>query len=111
MQLPKHLQDKLKTARIYACLINLLKYANEGTDFIAKIVACNEVWCHHFDPASKRMSMALWRPSSLRPKKSHSAPKAEKVIPSFIFDDEGPLFMEWLQQGVTVNAEVYYKRW
>ncbi len=26
---------------------------------------------------------------------------------SFFFNDKGPLIIDWLQQGATINAEVY----
>ena len=62
------------------CLTNLLRYVHEGTDFIAKIVARGETWCHYFDPASKWMSIEWRRRSSPRPEKAHSAQKAWKVL-------------------------------
>ena len=73
MLVPKHLSDCQKTARMGVWLPNLLRYANEGTDFAAMIVACNKTWYHHFDPAAKRMSTEWRHPSSPRPKKKKLA--------------------------------------
>ena len=107
MWVQKHLSSSQKTARMGSYLYNLLRYVNEGTDFVAKIVACDETWCPHFDPAFKRMSMKWWHFSSSRSKKAHSPQKVGKFMLRYFFEEKGPLFVEWLQQSTTVNVKVY----
>ena len=59
------------------------------TDCVAKIVACYETWCQHFDPAYKRMSMEWLHPSVLVHKKSILSRKSEKeCLVSFSTKDD-----------------------
>lgn len=41
-------------------------------------------------------------------KKGHYTQKCGKVMLSFLFDEERPLIVDWLQQDATVNPEQYY---
>ena len=77
-------------------------------DFVAKIVAGDETWCHHFHIASKRISMERRHPSFPHPKIANSALKTRKVMLSLFSDEEGLLLIHWLQRGTTVNSEQYY---
>jgi histone-lysine N-methyltransferase SETMAR len=70
---PKHLTEEQKTYRMGACMQHLLRYNEKGDHFLSRIVAADETWCHHFDPATKRMSMEWRHPSSPRPKKARSS--------------------------------------
>jgi hypothetical protein len=65
----------------------------------------HETWCHFFDPATKQ-----WRHSgSPRPKKTRSSIRAGKVmVTCFFFYENGPLMLEWLETGGTVNANRYH---
>lgn len=72
---PMHVSENQKTARVGVCLTHLLRYVEQGMDFIDKIVTGNESWYHHFDPSSKRMDMEWWRLGSPYP---HSAPRLQK---------------------------------
>jgi len=88
------------------CFQHLLRYRTEGNNFLSWIVACDETWCHFFDLAMKQMRMEWRHSSSPRPKKTRSSIRAGKVMPTFFFffDGNGPLMLEWLEMGGTVNA-------
>lgn len=51
----------------------------------------------------------VWNATSLltTSKESLLYPKVMKMILSFLFGEEGPLLIDWLQPGVTVNGELY----
>jgi len=84
------------------CFQHLLRYHTEGNNFLSQIVSFDETWCHFFDPATKQME---WRHSgSPRPKKTRSSIRAGKVMLMCFFDGNGPLMLEWLEMGGTVNA-------
>jgi len=50
---PKHLTKDQKCLRMGVCFQHLLHYRTEGNNFLSRIVACDETWCHFFDPAMK----------------------------------------------------------
>lgn len=94
---PKHLPESHKMARTGVCLNNILRYASEGTDFIANIVACDGTKCHRYDPASKRISMESQHTSSSRPKEVHYVQRTGKVMLIFFYY-KGPLIIEQLHR-------------
>ena len=67
---PKHLTEDQKCLRMGVCFQHLLRYRTEGNNFLSRILACDETWCHFFDPATKQMSMEWRHSGSLRPKKN-----------------------------------------
>ena len=99
------MSDSQKTPIMGAFQINLIRYENKETDFVAEIVSCDETCFHHFDPAFKGMSME-WRYSHIpRPKKPVLSRNPEKGTLSF-FDGNGFLLIERLKQGAVFNSEV-----
>ena len=87
---------------------HLQHYAREGNEFLARVVAGDESWCHHFKPESKRQSLQWKHPGSPPPKKSKAIhTSAGKVILMFFFDQDVPLLIDFLQCRTTVNAQRY----
>lgn len=43
--MPMHLSQNQKLVRMGVYLTYLLRYTEQGMDFTAKIVACDESWC------------------------------------------------------------------
>ena len=64
---PKHLTEDQKCLQMGVRFQHLLHYRTEGNNFLSRIVACDETWCHFFDPATKQMSMEWRHSSSPRP--------------------------------------------
>ncbi|GFT75476.1 hypothetical protein NPIL_21191 [Nephila pilipes] len=84
----------------HICLhATLYAVTRKGNQFISRIIAADETWCHHFDPASKYMRMEWRRLSSVRSKKARSSTRVGKVIFMCFFDVDGPLLLEWLLAG------------
>jgi hypothetical protein len=85
----------------------LCRYQTEGGGFFEQIVTGDETWCHHFDPATKQMSQERRHPESPRPKKARSSATAGKDMLTVFVDIHGPLLLEWMPVGGTINAQRY----
>ena len=76
------------------CIDHLQHYAREGNEFLARGVAGDESWCHHFEPESKQQSLQWKHPGSPPPKKSkviHTS--TVKVMLTFFFDQDSHLLI------------------
>ena len=91
---PKHLTEDQNCLRMGVCFQHLLRYRTEGNNFLSWIMACDETWCHFFDPATKQMSMEWRHSGSPRPKKTRSSIRAGKVMLTCFFGKNGPLMLE-----------------
>ncbi|GFT94098.1 jerky protein [Nephila pilipes] len=60
---PKHLTEEQKIRRTYVSMQHLKRFHEMGNQFFSMIIAADETWCHHFDPATKSMSVE-WQPPS-----------------------------------------------
>ena len=101
----KHLTEDQKCLRMGVCFQHLLRYRTEGNNFLSWIVACDETWCHFFNPATKLTSIEWRHSGSPHPKKnSFFNLSRESDAHVFFFDENGPLMLEWLETGGTVNA-------
>ncbi|GFT14782.1 uncharacterized protein NPIL_77941 [Nephila pilipes] len=83
---------------------HLMRYHEKGSQFLSRIIAADETRCHHFDPATKIISMEWRHPSSPRPKKPRSSTRADKVMLTCFFEVDDPLLLDWLPADTTVNA-------
>ncbi|GFR22846.1 histone-lysine N-methyltransferase SETMAR [Trichonephila clavata] len=59
-------------------LEHLVRYHEDGNDFLFRIVTGDETWVHHFTLESKAASMEWKHPSSPVRKKFKTIPSAEK---------------------------------
>ena len=88
-------------------LEHLLRYERETDEFLDHTVKGDESWCLHYDTEIKCMSLQ-WKYSSFPwPKKSHAITSAGNVMLTLYFDCCGPLLIDWLPQGTTINADHY----
>ncbi|GFT81409.1 uncharacterized protein TNCV_3672881 [Trichonephila clavipes] len=55
--IPTPLNDRQKTERFGATLTPLIRYHNEGDDFLSAIVTGDESWCYHYEPEACRQSL------------------------------------------------------
>ena len=60
-----------------------------------------ETWVHHFDPESKMQSKQWKHPGSTPPKKFKRVRSAGKVMASIIWDSQGVIIIDYLEQGCT----------
>ena len=104
---PKHLDDVMKVKRMIASLNHLQRYAEEGDNFLDRIVTGDETWVLHYTPESKQQSMVWKHPQSPVRKKFRPAPSVHKVILTAFSDCRGPLVMDFMPRGTTINADKY----
>ena len=50
---PFSLQPQQEACRMAHCIDHLQRYAREGNECLARVVAGDESMCHHFEPESK----------------------------------------------------------
>lgn len=105
--MPKILNDRQKTERFGAALTHLIRYHNEGDDFLSAIVTGDESWCHHYEPETRRQSLQWKHLNSPPPKKAKAVISSGKVLLTFFFDRQGPLLIEFAKRGETINSSRY----
>jgi len=99
----KHLTLDHQKQRMGFCLQHLIPY-EKNTTFLDRIIAGDASWCHLYVLESKKMSMQWKHSSSPSPQKSKAMITAQKVMLSFLFNCRGPLLIEFLPQGRTINS-------
>jgi hypothetical protein len=104
---PKHLTDEQKNLWMGICMEALCRYQTDVEGFLEQIVTGDEIRCHYFDPAMKRMSQEWRHPGLPRPKKARSSATAGKVMLTVFVDIHGPLLLEWMPVSATINAQRY----
>jgi hypothetical protein len=67
----------------------------------------HETWLCHYDPETKQQSMERQHSASPRTKKFRVQKSARKVLASIFWDQGGILFIDYLPNGQTINAEYY----
>ncbi|GBM35561.1 hypothetical protein AVEN_106780-1 [Araneus ventricosus] len=105
---PHQLTAEQRNNRMAQSLSHLQRYHEEEYGFLSHIVTGDETCCHHFEPESKRQSKQWKHATSPPPKKSKAVHiSSGKVMMSFFFDHKGPLLVEFLEWGTTINAQRY----
>ena len=61
---PKQLDDVMKGKRMIASLNHIQRYAEEGDNFLDRIVTGDETWVLHYTPESKQQNMVWKHPQS-----------------------------------------------
>ena len=97
----------MKGKRMIASLNHLQRYAEEGDNFLDRIVTGDETWVLHYTPESKQQSMVWKHPQSPVRKKFRTAPSVHKVMLTAFWDCRGPLVLDFMPRGSTINADNY----
>lgn len=104
---PKMLSEVHKTKRLGSALTFLLRYSEEGDDFLSQIVTGDETWVAYDTPESKQQSME-WRHSSSPTKvKFKRTISVRKIMCTVYWDRNGVLLVEFLHRGDTINSTTY----
>ena len=90
-----------------ASLNHLQRYAEEGDNFLNRIFPGDETCVLHYTPESKQQSMAWKHPQSPVKKKFRTAPSVHKVMLTSFWDCRGPLALDFIPRGATINADRY----
>jgi len=104
--IPLLLTDEHKSTRLQVAQ-SLLRYEQEGDIFLDSIVTTDETWVHYFTPGSKCSSMQWRHPESPKPKKAKTTFSAGKVMATIFWDSKGILYVDFLTERRTINAEYY----
>jgi hypothetical protein len=81
--------------------------AGRGLFFLDSIVTTDETSVHYFTPERKRSSMQWRHPGSRKPKKAKTTFSAGKVKATVFWDSKGVLYVDFLTERRTINAEYY----
>jgi hypothetical protein len=85
-----------------------LEHFNKNkTDFVRQFITKDETWIHHYTPESKHQSKQWTEAGCSAPKKTRLVPSAGTVMASVFWDDEGNLFIDYLEKGKTITREYY----
>ena len=79
----------------------------EGGFFLDSIMTTDKTWVHYFTPESKLSSMQWRHPGSPKPKKAKTTFSAGKVMATIFWDSKAVLYVDFLTQRRTINAEYY----
>ena len=80
--------------------------SRKGT-FLDFIVTTDETWVRYFTPESKRSSMQWRHAGSPKPKKAKTTFPSGKVMATIFWDSKGVLYVDFLTERRTINAEIY----
>jgi len=86
----------------------LQRFNKTKTDFVHCFITTDETWIHHYTPESKQQSKQWTEAGWSGPKKTRSVPSARKVMASVFWDDEGILFIDYLEKDKTITGEYYF---
>jgi len=106
--IPRLLTDEHKSTRLQVAQTLLSQYKQEGDFFfLDSTVTTDKTWVHYFTPESKCSSMQWRHPGSPKPKKAKTTFSAGKVMAIIFWDSKGVLYVDFLTQRRTINAEYY----
>jgi hypothetical protein len=99
---PKILTDDHTTKRMGAALNFLVRYHNEGDEFLNHIVS----WISHVAPENKQQSMQWRHSASPKAEKFKQTLSARKIMCTVFCDRRGVLLIDLMTLGTTINADV-----
>ena len=103
---PRLLNDDQKERRMQMCQ-DIFKQLQNEPDLLRRVIIGDETWIFEYNPEAKRQSSQWKSPTSQRPKKTRQSKSKVKVMLITFFDVRGIVHREFLQQGQTINQQVY----
>lgn len=104
---PKMLTEENKSQRILTSSAVLKRYEEEGGEFLSNLVTGDETWVHYDTPETKRASMQWKHADSPRTVKFKKMASFKKVMVTVFWDEKGPILIDFLPQGHTINGDRY----
>ena len=105
---PYALSERHKQIRMGSALEFLMRYKENGDEFLNSIVTGDETWISYYTPERKRQSCEWRHPQSpTKPKKIKPLPFGRKLMATVFWDRFGILLIDFTPRGTTVNAEYY----
>jgi hypothetical protein len=93
--------------RLDICSRHLVRYREEGDNFLQRIVTGEETSVHHYQPETKRKSMQWKHPSSPAAKKFKTQPSAGELMLTIFCGSQWPILQTYLERGTTVTSATY----
>ena len=106
---PHLLTAEQQLRRVQESEVFLRRWRKEGEQFLSRIVTCDEVWVHFYDPETKQQSSVWKHSSSPPPKKAKVVRSTGKVMFIVFFDIRGIILAHAVPQGLTVTGKYYSK--
>lgn len=104
--IPRLLTCTQMDARVVLSKSNL-RSMDRDPDFYEKLITVDETWIHYYDPDSKQQSQQWLPRGSNPPLKARVTPSLGKVMATIFWDATGILLIDYLQKGLTINAQYY----
>jgi hypothetical protein len=104
----KELTDEHKHMRLDICSHHLVRYLEEGDNFLQRIITGDETRVHHYQPETKRKIMQWKQPSSPAAKEFKTQPSASKLMFTIFWDSQRPILETYPERGATVISATYY---
>jgi histone-lysine N-methyltransferase SETMAR len=104
--IPRLLTATQMEARVIVAKANL-KRADKDPNFLERLLTVDETWIHHFDPESREQSKQWLTRGCNPPLKAKVVPSLGKVMATVFWDASGIVHIDYLERGVTINAEYY----
>jgi len=101
---PQMLTQEHKEHRMQVCRDLLNQYEAEGDSFLDRITTSDEMWCHHYEPESKRQSMKWRHVESPSKKKFKMLLSVGKVMCTVFWDRKGVILLDFL--GTRTNHQL-----
>ena len=72
---------------------------------MARYVAMDDSWVHHYQTEMKKLSKQWKHASSHTPKKAKITASAAKVMTSVFWDTRGVLLVDYVSKGYTITGQ------
>lgn len=104
---PRLLTVDNKQNRVTASKECLQLLNHNKTEFFRRFITCDETWVHYYTPETKVQSKEWVGAEERAPKKPKTVPSAGKVMASVFWDENGILFVDYLEKGKTITGAYY----
>ncbi len=100
------LTDEHRQIRCDLSMENLIKTREDPT-LLDRLITTDECWVSIYKPETKQQSMYWLRSDQPRPVKATRGRSLAKTMLILFFDSRGPLHIDFLPEGETVNSEYF----
>lgn len=104
---PRNLTPFQRAERSDKSLALLHRYQNNPAQFLQRLVTGDETWVYFWDPLSKEDSKEWRERGSKAPTKARTQRSAGKVMCTIFWDTKGPILIDYLAEGDTINGQYY----
>lgn len=79
----------------------------DPSEFLRRFITTDETWVHHYTPETKEQSKQWIAKGEPAPKKAKTELSAGKVMATVFWDQQGIIFIDYLQHGKTITGPYY----